>query len=59
MLIKKAKFSSILYTNMTNDFLPDKTVIADEKDYPSFNSQVRNLIDKKNKIMQRAPKMNQ
>ena len=32
---------------MTNDFLPNKTVIADEKDYPSFNSQVRNLIDKK------------
>lgn len=47
MLIKKAKFSAILYTNMINDFLPNKTVIADEKDYPSFNSQVRNLIDKK------------
>ena len=34
---------------MINDFTPNKTVIADEKDYPSFNSQVRNLTEKKTK----------
>ena len=34
---------------MINDFTPNKTVIADEKDYPSFNGQVRNLTDKKTK----------
>ena len=46
---KRRNFQQYSHTNMINDFTPNKTVIADEKDYPSFNSQVRNLTDKKTK----------
>ena len=44
---------------MISNFIPNKTVITDNKGYPSFNSKVRNLIDRKNKVIQKAPKMNQ